>query len=84
MSKHFQFEIVNRSFLPVTKGIKLMKLNKFGMLYENILDENPNYFDDYEDSDQRFSEFVHQSSQCPAERFVGFVSSVLEPSYLRR
>ena len=84
MCTYLQFEIVNPSFLRLTKGKKLMKLNKFGMLYENILDENPNYFDDYEDSDQHFSEFVYQSSQCPAERFVGFTSSVVGQSYLRR
>ena len=43
MCTYLQFEIVNPSFLRLTKGKKLMKLNKFGMLYENILDENPNY-----------------------------------------
>jgi len=54
-----------------------MKKNNFAIHYELILEENPNFFDDYMDSDQRLDTFVHESTQFPAERFFEVVANVL-------
>lgn len=54
-----------------------MKKNKFASYYESILEQDPNFFDDYFDSDQRMDAFVHESTQFPAERFLEVSSTVL-------
>ena len=54
-----------------------MKLNNFAICYELILERDPNYFDDYSDSDQRMDTFIHESVLSPIERFFDVVPSLL-------
>ena len=54
-----------------------MKANNFVTYYESILEQDPNFFDDYLDSDQRIDAFIHESTQFPVERFFEVVTSVL-------
>lgn len=54
-----------------------MKSINFATYYELILEKDPNFFDDYMDSDQRIDTFVHESTQFPTERFIEVASSVL-------
>lgn len=54
-----------------------MKLNNFAICYELILERDPNYFDDYSDSDQRMDTFIHESVLSPVERFFDVVPSLL-------
>jgi hypothetical protein len=54
-----------------------MKFNNFATYYESILEQDPNFFDDYLDSDQRIDAFIHESTQFPVERFFEVVTSVL-------
>jgi hypothetical protein len=54
-----------------------MKKNNFAIYYELILEENPNFFDDYMDSDQRLDTFIHESIHYPMERFMEVIPSVL-------
>ena len=54
-----------------------MKANNFVTYYELILEQDPNFFDDYLDSDQRIDAFIHESTQLPVERFFEVVTSVL-------
>jgi len=54
-----------------------MKLNHFAAPYELILEIDPNFFDDYLDSDQRMDVFLHESIMSPVERFFDVFPSVL-------
>jgi len=54
-----------------------MKLNNFAIRYELILERDPNYFDEYSDSDQRMDAFIHESSCSPVELFADVAQAVL-------
>ena len=54
-----------------------MKPNNFANPYESLLDNDPYFFDDYLDSDQRMDTFVHDSAFYPVERFFEVAPTVL-------
>ena len=54
-----------------------MKKNNFATYYELILEQDPHFFDDYLDSDQRMDAFIHESTQFPVERFFEISSAAL-------
>jgi len=54
-----------------------MKPNKFANHYETLLDNDPYFFDDYLDSDQRIDTFIHDATLYPVERFFEVLPTVL-------
>ena len=54
-----------------------MKPNNFANRYESLLDNDPNFFDEYHDPDQRIDTFIYDLTCYPIERFFEIEPSVL-------
>ena len=54
-----------------------MRIHNFANEHESLLDNDPNFFDEYHDPDQRIDTFIYDLTCYPIERFFEIEPSVL-------